>query len=352
TCRPSGNSSPAEYLAGSGMAPTLHGSQGQIAALARPMRNLECPLGEVPTMCTPLQDPGHQAKPSETAPPLAKPARHSAGRLAASAAYPRPPSGFAVCLPPLNQLMVKTKWGGRLMLSMRVTAGIAVCSALLAAMPAAAQEAGRPYINLGVGASFLEGLQAKGTGGGTLDLNQNPGPMAVIALGYALPANFRAEIEYGYRHNDAKNITLPSGATTPTALGLKANAMANSYMANLYYDFHPVWGLIPHIGAGVGAANVKVNNVGKDWPFAWQAMAGAEYPVSYNARVGAEYRFLGTEGMSFSATPTTESGHTNYYDHAVLINFRWVFGSPPPPPPPPAAAPAVYTPPPPAPAPP
>jgi OmpA-OmpF porin, OOP family len=238
------------------------------------------------------------------------------------------------------------------MRSVRVTAGIAGCCVLAVVMPATAQETGRPYINLGVGASFLEGLQAKGTGGETLDLNENPGPMGVIALGYGLPDNFRAEIEYGYRHNDAKNITLPSGATTPTALGLKANAMANSYMANLYYDFHPVWGFIPHIGAGVGAADVRVNNVGSDWPFAWQAMAGAEYPVSYNARVGVEYRFLGTEGMTFKPNPLTEPGHTNYYDHAVLINFRWAFGSPPPPPPPPAVAPAVYSPPPPAPAPP
>lgn len=233
------------------------------------------------------------------------------------------------------------------MRSVGIAAGIAGGIVFVAAMPAAAQEAGRPYINLGVGATFLQDLEAKGVGGETLKLNVNPGPMGVIAFGYGLPGHWRAELEYGYRHNGAKNITLPSGSTTPTSLGLKANAMANSYMANLYYDFQPVWGLIPHIGAGVGAAQVRVNNVGSDWPFAWQAMAGAEYPLSYNARLGVEYRFLGTEGLTFKPNPVTTGGNANYYDHTVLVNFRWVFGSPPPPPPAPVAAPAVYTPPPP-----
>src|SRR5215467_4341683 len=107
--------------------------------------------------------------------------------------------------------------------------GVAV---LAIAMPAAAQDAGRPYINLGVGASFLESLDVKGALGSEFKLNENPGPMGIAALGYNFPYNLRGEVEYGYRHNDAKNITLPSGAVTPTALGLKANAMAQSFMAN------------------------------------------------------------------------------------------------------------------------
>jgi outer membrane protein OmpA-like peptidoglycan-associated protein len=236
------------------------------------------------------------------------------------------------------------------MRSARKAAGILAGVVLAAATPAAAQEAGRPYINLGVGASFLEGLQVTGVNGNSVSLNTDPGPMGVFALGYTFPYNLRAEIEYGYRHNSAKNITLPSGGTTPTSLNLNTNVGASSYMANGYYDFHvPSWPVIPHIGAGVGAADVKVNNIGKQWPFAWQAMAGAEYPVSYNAKVGLEYRFLGTESLNLRQSPVTLSSHANYYDHAVLLNFRWTFGSPPPPPPPiqPAAAVVAPAPPPP-----
>ena len=215
-----------------------------------------------------------------------------------------------------------------------------ICGAVLGvAMPAAAQDPGRPYINLGVGASFLQSLDVRVAGGSEFKLNENPGPMGIAALGYNFPYNWRGEVEYGYRHNDAKNITLPSGANTPTALGLKANAMAQSFMANGYYDFMPLAGFIPHVGAGVGAANVKINNIGHQWPFAWQAMAGAEYPVSYNAKIGLEYRFLGTEELNLKPNVASlVSGHANYYDHAVLVNFRWSFGAPPAPPPPPQPA--------------
>ncbi len=232
-----------------------------------------------------------------------------------------------------------------------LAAGLIVSSTAMAQDSGMAQERG-PYLNLGGGANFLEGFSATGVNGRTLRLNENPGPSGIVDLGYMLPNYFRGEIEFGYRHSDAKNITLPSGGTTPTSLNLKADATAMTYMANLLYDFQPVWHLIPHVGAGVGAANVRVNNVGHDWPFAWQAMAGAEYPVAPNIKLGLEYRFVGTDSMTFRATPVTLQSRTNYYDHAVLVTFRWNFGapkrpppplatmtSPPPPPPPPALPP-------------
>jgi outer membrane protein OmpA-like peptidoglycan-associated protein len=205
----------------------------------------------------------------------------------------------------------------------------------------------RPYVNLGVGANWLEGLQITGNRGNTVSLNYDVGPLGLGAVGVTLPYNFRAEVEYGYRHSEAKNITLPSGGTTPTSLGLKANAGTQSFMVNGYYDFNQfapsLWGLVPHVGAGVGAANVKVNNLGTQWPFAWQAMAGVEYPLTYNAKIGLEYRFLGTESLNLKPqVASLISSHANYYDHAVILNVRWTFGAPPPPPPEqPAMAPAA-----------
>lgn len=235
--------------------------------------------------------------------------------------------------------------------------GYVLAASLLLSSTAMAQyasttEARGAYLNLGGGANFLEGFSATGVNGRTVQLNQNTGPVGIVDLGYMLPYRFRAEIEFGYRYSDAKNITLPSGATTPTSLNLKANATALTYMANLIYDFQPVWHVIPHVGAGVGAANVRVNNVGHDWPFAWQAMAGAEYPVTPHLKLGLEYRFLGTESLSFRPTPVTLESRPNYYDHAVLVTLRWNFGVPKAPPPPPAAVISPPPPPPPPPAPP
>jgi OmpA-OmpF porin, OOP family len=240
--------------------------------------------------------------------------------------------------------------------SVRATAWM-LAAALLLSSTAMAQDNGigedrGAYLNLGGGANFLEGFEATGVNGRTVRLNENPGPVGIVDLGYMLSYHFRGEIEFGYRDSDAKNVTLPSGGTTPTSLNLKANAMALTYMANLLYDFQPVWHLIPHVGAGVGAANVRVNNIGHDWPFAWQAMAGAEYPVTPNLKLGLEYRFLGTESLSFRATPVTLASRPNYYDHAALVTLRWNFGAPKPPPPPLATITSPPPPPPPPPAPP
>jgi OOP family OmpA-OmpF porin len=233
------------------------------------------------------------------------------------------------------------------------------CAVFALSTPAAAQWASqaqsqtadsqvfRPYVNLGVGANWLEGLEITGNRGNTASLNYDVGPLGLGAVGVTLPYNFRAEVEYAYRHSEAKNITLPSGGTTPTSLGLKANAGTQSFMVNGYYDFRQfapsLWGLVPHVGAGVGAANVKVNNLGHQWPFAWQAMAGVEYPLTYNAKIGLEYRFLGTESLNLRPqVASLISSHANYYDHAVILNVRWTFGAPPPPPPAePAMAPAA-----------
>jgi len=130
---------------------------------------------------------------------------------------------------------------------------LAFAAAVFASSAALAEEPG-PYINLGAGASFLEGLSVTGTQGRTVTLNENVGGLGISALGYQLQSGLRGEVEFGYRYNSAKNVTLPTGGTTPTSLNLKANAAALSYMANGLCDFQPVWGLIPHVGAGVGAA--------------------------------------------------------------------------------------------------
>jgi len=103
---------------------------------------------------------------------------------------------------------------------------------------------------------------------------------------------------------------------------------------------------------GVGAANVRVSNVGHAWPFAWQAMTGLEHQLSERTWIGVGYKFLGTEDLHFRNTALNVS-HANYYAHAVMLTLRWKFGmapppvhpvaaaAPPPPPPPPLPPPPM-----------
>lgn len=207
----------------------------------------------------------------------------------------------------------------------------ALALTLLFAAAAVAGEPASPYIQLGLGASFLEGLSVTGPSGGTATLNENVGAVGSTALGYAFGSGFRTEFEFGYRGNSAKNVTLPGGGTTPTSLNLKANAAALSYMVNGLYDFNLNSSWSPHLGAGVGAANVRISNIGHTTPFAWQAIAGVEYKLAPNLRLGVDYKFLGTDSLNLKNPPVNIQSRANYYDHAVLLTLRWKFGVPNPP---------------------
>ncbi|HUJ96744.1 MAG TPA: OmpA family protein [Stellaceae bacterium] len=214
---------------------------------------------------------------------------------------------------------------------------IALLALALATAAARAEEPAGAYFHLNLGANFLEGLSVTGPSGNQATLNQDPGYLINTGPGYAFGNGFRAEIDLGYRHNDAKNVTLPGGGTTPTSLNLKANAAARSYMVDGLYDFHigsSAW--TPYIGFGVGAANVRVNNIGSDTPFAWQALAGVEYPVTRRVYLGVGYKYLATEDLHLRTTSANLSSHAEYQSHAAMLTFRLKFGVPKPPPPAPA----------------
>lgn len=77
--------------------------------------------------------------------------------------------------------------------------GCVLAAGLLLSSTAMAQQAGMteergPYLNLGGGANSLEGFSATGVNGRTAQLNENPGPIGIVDLGYMLPYQFRGEI--------------------------------------------------------------------------------------------------------------------------------------------------------------
>ncbi|HKW53075.1 MAG TPA: porin family protein, partial [Stellaceae bacterium] len=218
------------------------------------------------------------------------------------------------------------------MLRRLLTATTLAAPALLAVTPTFAQftqypaqyaapEPVGPYLGAGIGGQYLQEMSVSGPFGGDTKLKFEPGPVGLGSVGYAFGNGFRAEVELGYRHNDAKSLQIPSGATLPSSLNLKTNAGATSYMVNGLYDFRlaPSWSA--NVGVGVGAATIRVNNLGHTTPFAFQAMTGVEYAIAPQTRLGLEYKFLGTESMHVSESPLITS-HANYYDHAVLLTLR------------------------------
>jgi OmpA-OmpF porin, OOP family len=151
---------------------------------------------------------------------------------------------------------------------------------------------------------------------------------------------WRFEGEYSYRQN----------ASNATALGSRLNGTVdtNSFMANAIYDFNLGWPLTPHIGMGIGVADLNGNvngpNIGyhsktSDAVFAYQALAGIRYMISPTLALDLDYRYRGSAdatfrtsaftsgGLTFPSRTFTGSGNTNN----VVASLTWLFAAAPPP---------------------
>ena len=158
------------------------------------------------------------------------------------------------------------------------------------------------------------------------------------AVGYDFDG-FRVEGEIGYQHNKSGNTDFSlSGydyrATISTTDILNAKLKTVTYMANGYYDFKNSSPWTPFLGAGIGAATVKLDDISfaydygnysyDDTVFAYQLMAGVSYAVSKNLALDLSYRFVGTESPEF------DDGWGNamdfeFYSHNFLLGARYTF---------------------------
>lgn len=135
-----------------------------------------------------------------------------------------------------------------------------------------------------------EGLYAKGIIGATFPTDQTLTPSGVeldfdtgyllgVAVGSDLGNNVRVEGEIAYNKSD---VNKASGAASP------GDVKVWSFLVNCYYDIQTGSPVTPFIGAGIGAANVKLYDGSvdpDDTVFAYQASAGIGYAVSDSATI-------------------------------------------------------------------
>ena len=80
-------------------------------------------------------------------------------------------------------------------------------------------------------------------------------------------------------------------------------------MANAYLSL-PAGAWRPYIGAGIGKARVKADDIGfvaipqirttdSDTPVAWQLMGGLGYQITPNLELGARYRYFHAGDVTF-----------------------------------------------------
>lgn len=227
--------------------------------------------------------------------------------------YPR---GF--CPVPLSAVF-------RPALATAASLSFALISVLIPALiPVGPAHAEGLYLGGGAGLNMAADADVTGTGVDT-SIDFDPGPVAMIAAGYAFDNGFRSELELAGRWNDAETVGGSSGAGDTTAI---------SGMVNVLYDFAIGDAFSPYVGAGLGAAQIEDSGVASingssisddDTVFAYQAMAGLSYDLGNFWSLTADYRYFASDDVSLT-TASSVAVEQEYASHSLLIGLRFDFG--------------------------
>ena len=167
----------------------------------------------------------------------------------------------------------------------------------------------RFYLSVGGGLHLLNDLDGSTAAAATYGIESSPGFVAQAALGTNLGQDFWVEAEVAYRMADYDQAT--AGGTTVTATD---DLKIATGMANLMYDVRLGSAFVPHIGAGLGVAQLKSSNTnigavvapGKDaTEVAYQAIVGVTFEYSRAWSIDLDARYLGTSDEEVSATAIT-----------------------------------------------
>ena len=227
-------------------------------------------------------------------------------------------------------------------------------AALLAAPIAVAQA--QPvtglYMNLGIGANYLQDEHLVGATGTATNarLRSHIGPAAIVGLGYGLGNGFRVELEGDYRNN---RFSQGRDFGFPAAAG--GGEVKYGPMVNVLYD---LTGLIPfpyaapYAGLGIGYQWAHFDKMYVSGPgglpriasddtrgaLAYQAIVGGAVPISAvpGLAMTLEYRFLGLAHRKYDVTAAIAPGpgtpgtlkFGNDFNHSLLLGVRYNFGQP------------------------
>jgi opacity protein-like surface antigen len=221
--------------------------------------------------------------------------------------------------------------------------GVCLAAAFLACGGSAAAQT--LYLGVEGGWTSLQNQTNKATGYFPSTAKFDSGFAVGGRVGYEM-GPWRFEEEYAYRGNDISS--LANGGIP--VLGASGSRQSHAFMTNLLYDISLGWPVTPHIGIGIGAANLidKASAPGfgtlrddSDWQFGYQAIGGIRYNLTPNFAFDVDYRYFATTRASFRVPGTTVRERSGYETHNVIASLVYRWGTPPivPPAPPPAALP-------------
>jgi opacity protein-like surface antigen len=194
-----------------------------------------------------------------------------------------------------------------------------------------------------------------------------------LGVGYQFNSWLRADVTGEYRmsaHFQALNDVDQGGGDFEPEHDF-ASKSEFVVLANVYADLGTWWCVTPFIGAGVGAADIRISNFQdflnngatglgnpgnagfpgannfanptSKWNLAWALHAGIAYKVTPNLSVELAYRYLhlgdATTGPMASfdilnnPNPSTQLDHNEFrhlYSHDLTLGVRWLLAPPPP----------------------
>lgn len=165
------------------------------------------------------------------------------------------------------------------------------------------------------------------------DLELDTGPYIGVRVGKRFGNPFRAELELGYRRNEAEVPTLSGVGTGNTDMG---DINAFNIMLNGIADFPLSDGFSVYAGAGVGAVMVEadvnssfidcaVSRTEDDWSYGVQGILGAAWAIDSNVNLILDYRLLHSPDIEIRNICNGFADHIDddYTAHTVSIGIRF-----------------------------
>jgi opacity protein-like surface antigen len=120
--------------------------------------------------------------------------------------------------------------------------------------------------------------------------------------------------------------------------GTSANVSATTILFNGYLDLGTWYRATPYIGAGAGAARMRISdytstamppftgdNAKSKWNFAWAGMAGIAYAISPNTMVDLGYRYINFGDVTTGSDAFGSTTLKQVAAHEVRVGLRWSF---------------------------
>jgi opacity protein-like surface antigen len=129
--------------------------------------------------------------------------------------------------------------------------------------------------------------------------------------------------------------------TVATTNDTSAKVTAFTALFNGYLDLGSWYRITPYVGAGLGAAQIRVFDYSStasppfasgtsraQWKFAWAAMVGVGYVVAPNLMIDLGYRYLNLGDASTASDSFGSMKLKNLAAQELRVGFRWSFDDP------------------------